>query len=174
MEKRAKPDIEEPRSATSVRHLLPPSQPAGSAATVGEMEEEDLDDIGAGDTHDEGYHRMRCSMRVAEQREPHPRCSGFSARGLEKVHECLQSGERHFLNLRIFGHLLEDVGVHESATEERADETRATKEEGEDANFMQTTGATRRRTPIKERSCRQQRATRAFILWKGGSYWRKS
>ena len=110
---------------------------------------EEGDDVGAGETHDEGYNSLRCSMWVAEEGEHAPRSSG-----LEEVRDCLEVGQGYALNrigqfLRIVGHLLEDVGYtcelrgHNMGEE---DTTRATREEGEDSTFMQTSSSARRKS----------------------------
>ena len=62
---------------------------------------------------DEGYHRLRQEMGVAEPEEEHPRCSGFSEARLEAVRGCLAAGgEADYINrvgqfLRILSHMLE-------------------------------------------------------------------
>ena len=69
--KRTHEDTTSTRLTTSVRRLTPPSRPT-SSTTLGETATEE-DVMGAGETHDETYHRLRCSMGVAEGGEQAPR-----------------------------------------------------------------------------------------------------
>ena len=100
-----------------MRRLTPPStEDEGPTQNDAEV----VDDIGAGETHDEAYHRLRVSEEGSS-----PRFSGFTAQQLEEVSSCITStsgGSAHGL-LRIIGHLLDQLtymcesrGVEEATT----------------------------------------------------------
>ena len=79
---------------TSVRRLEPPNRATSSSAGGTESAP---DDVGAGETHDEAYHRLRCCMGVTEEREPTPQASGSAVSDLKMFVLALlaSGGEQH-------------------------------------------------------------------------------
>ena len=146
------------QATSSVRVLAPkapstaptaptPSQPTGEEAVI--------DDVGAGETHDESYHKFREEMGIAAPTEAAPRCWGFSTERFEAVRAHLAAGgdERYICRVGqlwpILGCMLEDVGYTcEVRYAERGGEAETVEPEPDDKDHsrVQTSGANSKRT----------------------------
>ena len=112
-------------------------------------DEEEAGDVGAGTFHNEGYHRLREEMGVAENGEEEPRCSGFSTRRLKAVRECMASGgpqnyvARVGQFLTILGICLKTSGTLAKPGRQMEEEAREahTRDEEENTSLMQTSAS---------------------------------
>ena len=107
-----------PRVTTTSTRVLAPKRPATSGASSDPpADDTEEDDVGRGETHDEGYRRLGREMGVAEEEEEVPRCSGF------RTSELHQPGRAIFENPRtpsggrrvyLSGYILVRVCPHEA------------------------------------------------------------
>ena len=91
----------EEASPPSTRFLAPRRPDSASYASHDPTADEVVeDDVGGGETHDAGYHRLREEMGAAEEHEVQPRCSGFSEARLEAVRP-FGKGEANYIKTEL-------------------------------------------------------------------------